>query len=81
MVFVEAILARPRAEDLPWRCNRFAEKVGYHFRAVNTLPVEQMKREFIELIPGNFLGHEKIDTGFPENLRQGGGITEHIGKP
>ncbi len=59
----------------------FREEVGHHRRAIHAAPIKEMKREGVELVPGNLLRHEKVHAAFPEDLRHRRGIAEDIRKP
>ncbi len=56
-------------------------KVGEHLASVDALPREGIIRRAVEFRPGQLAGHEVVDAALFQNLRQRGGIAEHVGQP
>jgi len=56
-------------------------EVGHHLGVVDAAPEEGVVRELVELAPRNLLGEEVVAAGLPDDLRHGGGVTEHVRQP
>ncbi|KXK10557.1 MAG: hypothetical protein UZ18_ATM001002446, partial [Armatimonadetes bacterium OLB18] len=56
-------------------------EVRPNLRAVDALPPEGVVRELVELVPTDLLRQEVLDAELNEDLRQRGGVSEHVGKP
>ena len=59
------------------RRRKMSEDVG----PVDALPEEGVMGKFVELAPGDFLREEVFDPRFFHDLRQRGGVPEHVGDP
>ena len=59
----------------------FGREMGEHGGAVDSMPEEALVRETVELVPCDFCGEEAVASGFPENLRERGGVAEGVGQP
>ena len=59
----------------------FGRKMGEHGGTVDSMPEEALVRETVELVPCDFCGEEAVASGFPENLRERGGVAEGVGQP
>ena len=56
-------------------------EVGEHPRPVEALPPERAVREAVLLVPRQLLGDEPGAAAGREDLRQRGGVAEHVGDP
>ena len=56
-------------------------EVGEHLGSVEPAPPEGVAGQLIDLVPGDFGGHEIVDAALFENLRQRNRIAEYVGQP
>ena len=86
-VQVLVVIALPHGSNLPG-CGGAAaagavplDEVGQHRGAVQATPVEGVVGQLVLVVPAQLGGDEGVNLALFENLRQSGGVAEHVRQP